>query len=186
MEILVIDNDDSFTYNLVQLLKKASASPIVVNHSNLDTNICKNYKKILLSPGPGLPSHYQSMTRIIDEYKEFKSILGVCLGHQAIVEYFGTELRKSTKPHHGEKSSIRVIVNDPIFSGLPDQFFVGRYHSWVANEINSTEIEATAIDNNNEIMAIRHTQFDIRGLQFHPESYITEYGLEIIQNWLKL
>ena len=184
MDILLIDNDDSFTYNLVQLIKSAGANVVVVSHNTVEIEQCEIFEKIVFSPGPDLPSKYPAMTSILTHNYKTKSILGICLGHQTIAEFFGCKLKRVAKPHHGEKSKIKILNQDGIYKDIPQEFSVGRYHSWVVDNINAEEIEVTAIDDNNEIMSLRHKRYNISGLQYHPESYMTEYGLEIIRNWI--
>ena len=184
MVVLVIDNDDSFTYNLVQLIKSAGAEADVLGHRLLNSDSCTNYAKILFSPGPDLPDKYPALIRVLDQYKESKSILGICLGHQAIASYFGSKLTRLGKPIHGERALIKVSDSSGIYTGLPAEFNVGRYHSWTIGDVNNSDIEVTARDGFGNIMSIRHRVYDLQGVQYHPESYMSEFGIEIMKNWL--
>ena len=185
-KLLILDNHDSFTYNLVQ---------IVEQHGKWDYDVVKNneiclkdvnqYQKILLSPGAGLPADAGIMMAIIREYALTKSIFGVCLGLQAVAEVFGGSLYNFEKPVHGEARKIKIIANDPIFKNLPNTISVGLYHSWaVAESSFPKELQITALSETGVIMALRHRNYDIHGVQFHPESIITAYGQNIIENWL--
>jgi anthranilate synthase component 2 len=203
MKILVFDNYDSFTYNLVHLVKKIVTDPVdVFRNDEIPMEKVADYDKIILSPGPGVPSEAGQLLPLIKEYAAAKSILGVCLGHQAIGEAFGGQLVNLKQVYHGVAMPVRVvssessvvsernsefpIPNSPLFSGLPTTFNVGRYHSWVISEDGfPEELEVTARDENNYIMALQHKQFDIQGVQFHPESVLTPDGETILRNWLK-
>ena len=187
MKILVFDNYDSFTYNLVHLLEKAGDHDIEV-HRNDKINLQEiaRFDKIVLSPGPGLPSEAGILLPLIKEYAGKKSILGICLGHQAIAEAFGGTLINLDTVFHGVAMPIRITRQDKLFNCLPETFQTGRYHSWTVSEENLPEsLEVTAVDEDNNIMALRHKTFDIRGVQFHPESIMTEYGEELVINWLQ-
>ena len=186
MNILVIDNYDSFVYNLVHMFHNLSDAKItVVKNDKVIRKQLELADKILLSPGPGIPKEAGKMPSIVAEYAPQKSILGVCLGHQAMAENFGAKLHNLSKPLHGISSELQVIEADYLFEHLPSNFQIGHYHSWVV-EPNSipTEIEILAKDNQGNIMAIRHRKYDIRGVQFHPESVLTKGGKQLIQNWL--
>ena len=186
MRILVIDNYDSFTYNLVHLLEACSNHNIEVKLNNeVSVEEAKQFSKILLSPGPGLPSEAGNMPKIIKALAAEKDIFGVCLGWQAIVENFGTPLKNLPTVFHGIATPITITKQDILFQNCPTTFNVGRYHSWVADETKiAPELEITAIDAAGSSMAGRHKQLAIRGVQFHPESILSEFGKEIISNWL--
>ena len=189
MKILVIDNYDSFTYNLVQMLQTFESVAVDVRRNDqIAVSAVNDYQKIVLSPGPGIPSEAGYMPEIVREYAPTKSILGVCLGHQCIGEVFGGTLRNLSVPVHGKASTIRVLSpQEPLFRGLPSSFNVGRYHSWVVEKDGlSADIEVTAVDEAGEIMALRHTRYDVRGVQFHPESILTPTGYEMLKNWVQV
>ena len=189
MKILVFDNYDSFTYNLVQLIKEISPSSMVEVYRNDEIALeqVKGYDKILLSPGPGLPSESGLLLDLIKEYAASKSILGVCLGQQAIGESFGGKLTNLAKVYHGIATPVTLTNPSSLFEGLPSTFNVGRYHSWVVDEINfPSDLKITSIDENGYIMSLEHKQYDVKGVQYHPESVLTPEGGNIISNWLKL
>ncbi|RAK69569.1 anthranilate synthase component II [Hymenobacter edaphi] len=189
MNILVFDNYDSFTYNLVQVLRELGhgARLTVRRNDQLDLDEVAAYDAVLLSPGPGIPSEAGLMPALIQRYAPAKRILGVCLGHQGIAESFGAELVNLTEVHHGVASQATVTVpEERLFRGLPAQFNVGRYHSWAVRPGSlPASLEATAHDASGEIMALRHRRYDVRGVQFHPESVLTEHGHQLLQNWLE-
>ncbi len=188
-KILVIDNYDSFTYNLVQYIEKLTgASPAVFRNDEITVEDAESYDKILLSPGPGVPSEAGICIDLIRRLAPSKSILGICLGHQAIGEAFGGKLLNLSEVYHGIASPIYVNdVEEPLFRGLPASFSAGRYHSWVVSSEGLPEcLSVTSSDDSGIIMGISHKEFDVRGLQFHPESVLTEHGLEIIRNWVEL
>ena len=186
MKILVIDNYDSFVYNLVYMLKSFSAVEVVVVKNNqFEIGNINQYDKILLSPGPGIPKDAGLMTELIKVYAPTKSILGVCLGHQAIGEVFGASLYNLPEPLHGIASTINIIKQDDLFFQVPSSFKVGHYHSWVVRNVTEAAIEIIAEDQHKNIMALRHKEFDVKGVQFHPESILTEYGYQIIKNWIE-
>jgi len=187
MKILVIDNYDSFTYNLVHAIKKITGLEVdVVRNDETDLETVGQYDKILLSPGPGIPSEAGLLMPIIERYAPEKSILGVCLGHQAIGEVFGARLLNMKRVIHGMATPVQVISrHTTLFSNLPDAFDAGRYHSWIIdNDGFPSCLEITAKDGENQIMAIRHREYDVQGVQFHPESVLTPMGEQIIANWL--
>lgn len=189
MRILVFDNYDSFTYNLVQLVEKILHQRVDVHRNDqISLEKVKEYDKIILSPGPGIPKEAGLLLPLIKEYAASKSILGVCLGHQAIGEAFGGTLINLTEVYHGVATDCHLsIVNCELFKGLPENIEVGRYHSWiVADENFPEELEVTARDENNFIMALQHKTFDVKGVQFHPESVLTPRGEDILKNWLKV
>jgi anthranilate synthase component 2 len=186
MKILVLDNYDSFTYNLVHLLKELGHEPDVIRNDKISIEEVNKYDKILLSPGPGLPSEAGIMPTLLQKYSAYKSILGVCLGHQAIGEAFGGSLTNLTDVFHGVATQTSILDDkEVLFAAVPPQIATCRYHSWIVNSYDLPEcLEITAVDEHGNIMAIRHKEYDVRGVQFHPESYITEYGKQMISNWL--
>lgn len=186
-EILVIDNYDSFTYNLIQIVKEfGKCECIVVKNDALNLRVINRYKKILITPGPGVPSEAGKILNVIKRFSSCKSILGVCLGHQAIAEAFGGRLEKLPQVIHGMKKKVKIIVRDEyLFDGIPKNIYAGFYHSWMISKKYLPDcLEITAQDDRGMIMAIRHKNFDARGIQFHPESVMTDYGKKIVQNWL--
>lgn len=191
MKILVFDNYDSFTYNLVHLVEKITHCKVdVYRNDQLDLQQVNDYDKIILSPGPGLPTEAGLLMPLIREYASSKSILGVCLGHQAIGEVFGGKLINLDKVFHGVATPIKVekyaAGNGPdVFKNMPETFEVGRYHSWVVSEESfPQELEVTAKDDNGFIMGLRHRSYDVQGVQFHPESVLTPLGERLLANWL--
>lgn len=186
MKILIIDNYDSFTYNLVHMIRAHTDSTVdIFRNDAIALEACGEYDKIVLSPGPGIPCEAGIMPDIICRYAATHSILGVCLGHQAIAECFGGTLRNMDSVQHGVASNISVIAADPLFDGLGAEFMAGRYHSWVVERQGFSDcLEVTATDAQGEIMALRHREYDLRGVQFHPESVLTPEGATIINNWL--
>lgn len=187
MKTIVIDNYDSFTYNLVQLLRDLGATVDVFRNDRFELSALAAYDKIVLSPGPGIPSEAGLLMDVIRRYGTTKSILGVCLGHQAIGEVFGARLENLSDVFHGVATEGDIIAPDPIFEGLPRRITMGRYHSWVVAADSLPEcLEATAISDEGQIMALRHRDLDIHGIQFHPESVLTPDGKTIINNYLTL
>ncbi|MDB5008611.1 MAG: Anthranilate synthase component 2 [Mucilaginibacter sp.] len=185
--ILIIDNYDSFTYNLVHLVNEIGLQCEVWRNDKFSIGDVDAFDRIILSPGPGVPSEAGLLLEVIEKYSSSKSIFGVCLGQQAIAEVFGGKLYNLKQPMHGIATPIKVTdTNERLFAGLPESFKVGRYHSWVVDEKAIPDVlKITAIDEeDNSVMALRHKQFDVRGVQFHPESVLTEYGKELMQNWL--
>ena len=192
MKILVFDNYDSFTYNLVHLVEKITHEKVDVHRNDqIPMEKVKDYDKIILSPGPGIPEEAGLLLPLIKEYASSKSILGVCLGHQAIGQAFGGELINLSSVFHGVATKIEVRsqesgVRSPLFQGLPNELEVGRYHSWVVSKENfPNELEITAEDETGMIMGLQHKTFDVQGVQFHPESVLTPMGEAIMKNWLK-
>lgn len=189
MKILVFDNYDSFTYNLVHLVEKILHQRVdVVRNDQLPLEKVKDYDKIILSPGPGIPEEAGLLLPLIKEYASSKSILGVCLGHQAIGEAFGGNLVNLSTVYHGVATPVNIVkrTNNDLYEGLPDTFEVGRYHSWViSDEGFPKDITITARDENDYIMGLRHNKYDVQGVQFHPESVLTPKGEIILRNWLK-
>lgn len=185
MKIIVIDNYDSFTYNLVHLVRSLGAEVSVVRNDALELPELEAYDKIILSPGPGVPAEAGLLLEIIHTYAARKPILGVCLGHQAIAEAFGGQLINLREVHHGIASLCMATTRDYLFSAIAQPFTVGRYHSWVvADEGFPTMLEVTARSRDGEIMALRHRAWDVRGIQFHPESVLTPEGHTMLENWL--
>ncbi|MCW3119756.1 MAG: anthranilate synthase, component [Chitinophagaceae bacterium] len=205
MKILVFDNYDSFTYNLVHLVEKITHQKVdVFRNDEIPMEKVKEYDKIILSPGPGIPEEAGLLLPLIKEYASSKSILGVCLGHQAIGQAFGGNLVNLTTVYHGVATKIRIVNSElsavsadapftahysrrSLFEGLPAEPEVGRYHSWVVSDENfPKELEITARDENNYIMGLQHKTYDVQGVQFHPESVLTPGGETIMRNWLRV
>lgn len=187
MKILIIDNYDSFTYNLVHLVNELGLECEVWRNDQFKLEDVAQFDKIILSPGPGIPSESGLLLDVIKKYAPEKSILGVCLGQQAIAEAFGGSLHNLSRPMHGIATPVKITdSSERLFTDLPQQINVGRYHSWVVNPQDLPEdLVVTAIDENDQsIMALRHKTYDVRGVQFHPESVLTEYGKEMLKNWL--
>jgi len=195
MKILVFDNYDSFTYNLVHLVEKITGEKTdVFRNDQIALQDIEAYDKIILSPGPGIPSEAGLLLPLIKEFSATKSILGVCLGHQAIGEAFGANLINLSSVYHGVASPVKIMpqnprnsqVNADLFEGVTDGFMAGRYHSWVVDPNGFPKVlEITAMDENGHIMALRHRKYDVLGVQFHPESVLTPSGETIMRNWLK-
>lgn len=184
--ILVIDNYDSFVYNLVHYLEEFDANVTVKRNDQLSIEEVAFYDKILVSPGPGVPEDAGLIKGIIQKYAPSKSILGVCLGQQAIAEVFGGGLINLETVFHGVATKItQQVSNESLFDGLKNQFNVGRYHSWVVSTPLPEVLEVTSLDESGNIMSLRHRFFDVKGVQFHPESVLTPDGKKIIQNWIK-
>jgi len=192
MKILIFDNYDSFTYNLVHVVEKIIHDKVdVFRNDKISLEKIKEYNKIILSPGPGLPNESGLLLDLIKEYAASKSILGVCLGQQAIAESFGGQLENLKNVYHGVATKIKVnegrtVAENDLFKSLPSELEVGRYHSWVVSKNHfPTDLEITAEDENGFIMALRHKTFDVQGVQFHPESVLTPMGEKIMRNWLQ-
>ena len=187
MKLIIIDNYDSFTYNLSHLVKELGADVTVVRNDQFEIEDLQPYDKIILSPGPGIPSEAGLLLDVIRSYAGKKPILGICLGHQAIGEVFGGCLENLTDVFHGVATEGTQLGNDPIFEGLPKRIVMGRYHSWVVSKDNFPScLEITAESDEGQVMALRHREYDIRGIQFHPESVLTPQGKDIIKNWIRL
>ena len=185
LKVLVVDNYDSFVYNLVHYLEELDCAVTVKRNDELDLEEVEDYEKILLSPGPGIPDEAGLLKEIISAYAPKKSILGVCLGQQAIGEVFGGKIINLTQVYHGVSSRIKLCVKDEeLFSNLEEELEVGRYHSWVVDMRLPDCLEATSYDENGQVMSLRHRFYDVRGVQFHPESVLTPQGKQIIQNWV--
>lgn len=185
MNIVIIDNYDSFTYNLSHQLKALGAQVDVVRNDAFQMSRLEPYDKIVLSPGPGIPEEAGLLNDVIRRYAGRKPILGVCLGHQAIAEVFGGRLENLRTVYHGVQTPTHIINHDYLFEHLPETFEAGRYHSWVVSRSGLPDsLEVTAISDDGHIMALRHRTYDVRGIQFHPESTLTPEGARILQNWL--
>lgn len=185
MKIVIIDNYDSFTYNLSHLVKELGAEVTVYRNDQFTINQLEPFDKIILSPGPGIPSEAGLLLDVIKHYAGLKPMLGVCLGHQAIGEAFGGKLENLSEVYHGVATPIKQFASDYIFDGLPQQIEVGRYHSWVVSHESFPDcLEITAESEEGQIMALRHKNYDIHGIQFHPESVLTPQGKTILSNWL--
>ncbi len=188
MKILVVDNYDSFTYNLVHYIKNVTGElPDVFRNDKITGAEAMKYDKILLSPGPGIPDEAGNLKEIIKTCGPTKSILGVCLGVQAIAEVYGGSLYNMNKVYHGVSSPIiKTKEDEPLFDGMPKVFEGARYHSWIVNREGLPQhLKVTAIDEEAQIMALRHAEYDVKGVQFHPESILTEQGDIIIRNWIE-
>lgn len=188
MKTVIIDNYDSFTYNLSHLLKELGAEVTVYRNDQFQLSQLEEYDKIVLSPGPGIPSEAGLLLDVIRTYAGRKPILGVCLGHQAIGEVFGAKLENLSDVFHGVATTGTLTTPlDPIFCGCDERFTMGRYHSWVVSRQDFPDcLEVTAESDEGQIMALRHRTYDIRGIQFHPESVLTPDGRRILENWLRL
>lgn len=186
MKLLVLDNYDSFTYNLVYILRELGARPDVIRNNRITLGDVGQYDKIMLSPGPGIPSEAGIMQDLVREYGPTKSILGICLGHQGIGEVYGAQLENLGDVLHG--IAHRATITDrseSLFTDIPDELTVGRYHSWtVVPDSMPDELRITAVDEQGRVMGLAHTRFDVKGLQFHPESVLTQNGVKMIENWL--
>lgn len=187
MKILILDNYDSFTYNLVHMVKKLGYMHVEVHRNDqISLNEIEGFDKIILSPGPGLPSESGILLELIKRYAPTKSILGICLGEQAIAEAFGGSLINLPEVYHGIATEINVIEDDILFYDMLSTLTVGRYHSWVVNPASLPDcLKITAIDKNEMIMALKHKKYDVHGVQFHPESILTPMGEKMMENWLK-
>ena len=187
MKIVIIDNYDSFTYNLSHLVKELGAEVTVVRNDQFELAELEPYSKIILSPGPGIPSEAGLLLDVIRTYAGKKPILGVCLGHQAIGEVFGGKLENLSDVFHGVATPCHIIADDPIFSGIERDITIGRYHSWVVSNENFPDcLEVTAVSDEGQVMALRHKTLNVRGIQFNPESVLTPDGKKMLQNWLFL
>lgn len=187
MKLLVFDNYDSFTYNLVHLVEKILDDKVTVRRNDeIQLEEVAAFDKIILSPGPGIPSEAGLLEPLIRAYASTKSILGVCLGHQAIGEVFGGKLENLATVYHGVATPVNIIKDGPLLRGLPETISVGRYHSWIVSDDGfPADLEVTARDEQNYIMALQHKNLDVQGVQFHPESVLTPSGEQILRNWLK-
>jgi anthranilate synthase component II len=188
MKILILDNYDSFTYNLVHAVEHLANTDVdVFRNDEIALEAIEVYDHIILSPGPGIPSEAGILLDVIKKYAPVKKMLGVCLGHQAIGESFGGELHNLHVVYHGLARNTKLVVEDVIFKDIPTNFETGRYHSWVVKpESLPSSLEVTAVDETGLIMAMKHKQYNVRGVQFHPESVLTPLGNKILDNWLRL
>ncbi|MFK7951262.1 MAG: aminodeoxychorismate/anthranilate synthase component II [Ekhidna sp.] len=189
MKTIVIDNYDSFTYNLVHILRELGLNDDlrIVRNDQFELDEIEEYQNILLSPGPGLPENAGLMPKLIERFAPSKKILGVCLGHQGIGEAFGSKLLNLPQVYHGMVTPIELQKEDQIFEGLPNVFNVCRYHSWVIDKTSiSDQLEVTSVAENGNVMSVKHKKHNVRGVQFHPESIMTEHGKKLIENWLSL
>ena len=185
MKIVIIDNYDSFTYNLSHLVKELGAEVSVVRNDEFELEALDAFDKIILSPGPGIPSEAGLLLEVIRHYAGRKPILGVCLGHQAIGEVFGGQLTNLSTVFHGVATEGSQLGNDYLFDGLPERITMGRYHSWVVDREGWPEaLEVTALSDEGQVMALRHREMDIHGIQFHPESVLTPDGRTILENFI--
>lgn len=186
MKVAVIDNYDSFTYNLVHYLEDLKVEVTVFRNDEFELLDLEKFEKILLSPGPGIPDEAGLLKEVIKKYAPTKSILGVCLGLQAIGEVFGGKLSNLEKVYHGVATKIFIKEKDSIFNNLPNELYVGRYHSWVISNKNlPIDLIITSTDENGQIMSLKHSVYDVRGVQFHPESILTVHGKQILKNWIE-
>ena len=184
-KIVVIDNYDSFTYNLVCYLRELNADVTIFRNDEFDLEIIEKFDKIVLSPGPGIPDEAGLLKAVIEKYAASKSILGICLGQQAIAEVFGGSLVNLEMVYHGVATTIEVVVDDEnLFKNLDSKFEVGRYHSWIVENPLPSVLQITSVDEDGQIMSLRHRIFDVRAVQFHPESVLTPNGKKILENWL--
>ncbi len=185
-QVLLVDNRDSFTHNLAQMVREdAGCECAVVRHDNIGTLDIGRFDKIILSPGPGLPREFPEMFELLQNYVTSKPILGVCLGMQTIAEFFGGTLYNLPQPQHGQRVKITVNTRDILFHDVPAETHVGLYHSWaVSPESLPSDLEIIASGPDGVVMALRHKLLNVRGVQFHPESYMTEHGVRMLQNWL--
>ena len=185
MKIGVIDNFDSFVFNLVRYLRESSNAEVIVQrNNNIDYEVLDTCDMILLSPGPGIPEEAGELINVIKKYSGKKKILGICLGHQAISEVFGAKLEQCNTPLHGKSSIVNHLLEDSLFKNISKEFQVGRYHSWKVDGEMPVDLETIAVSQEQDIMAIRHKDFDVKGIQFHPESILTPQGRKIIENWI--
>lgn len=186
MKILVIDNYDSFTFNLVHYLEDMGAEVTVFRNDEFDLEEAEPFQNILLSPGPGIPDEAGMLKPLISKYAPSKKILGICLGQQAIAEVFGGRLINLEKVYHGVSTPITIVGDDELFKGLPRRIEVGRYHSWSVDRNLPEALEWTSVDENGEIMSLKHRIYNVRAVQFHPESILTPDGKKMLENWMSL
>lgn len=184
--LLIIDNHDSFTFNLVDLLRKIGVEMQVVSVEELDLDDVERFSHIMISPGPDVPRAYPQLFAMLERYYQHKSILGVCLGHQTLCEFFGGELYNLNQVRHGQQRPLIQQQANPLFENLPRQFNIGLYHSWAISQksLENTPLVATATCDQGVLMAVKHRSLALYGVQFHPESFITEYGEQMLRNWL--
>jgi len=186
MKVLIIDNYDSFTYNLVHYLEDLGAHVTVFRNDQFDLDEAQDFEKILLSPGPGIPDEAGLLKAVIRRYAPTKSILGVCLGQQAIAEVFGGTLLNLDAVFHGVSTKVSIVdPSEVLFRDLEKEIYVGRYHSWVVSPELPECLVATSFEENGQVMSLRHVSYDLKGVQFHPESVLTPHGKTILKNWLE-
>ena len=183
-KVFVIDNYDSFTYNLVHYLEELNCKVIVKRNDQFDLDELEDYNLILLSPGPGIPDESGLLKAAIERYAPTKKILGICLGQQAIGEVFGAKLNNLDKVYHGIATPVEITEEDPLFKDLPKKFNIGRYHSWVVETPLPEELIATSFDEKGQLMSLRHKTYDVCAVQYHPESVLTPNGKIILENWI--
>ena len=188
IQLLIINNHDSFTYNLVELIRAQDIYYQVVNIEDLDLNSVDAFTHILISPGPDVPSAYPKLFVLLEHYYQKKSILGICLGHQTLCQFFGAQLYNLKKVRHGQRRRVKVINKGLLFSELPKSFFIGLYHSWAVSKklFPEKQLKVVAYCDEEIIMAVEHQSLPIYGIQFHPESYMSEHGHKIISKWLSI
>ena len=185
MKVLIVDNKDSFTYNLKNYLLHFCSHVDVFRHDLLNLKIVSSYDKILFSPGPGLPKEYPILHHILHQFGKSKSILGVCLGQQAIATFYGAKLYNLNHPMHGVSSTVHHLENCTLYNSIPSVFKIGHYHSWVVSKKDfPQDLQITSLNDEGLIMSISHITYDVKGIQFHPESVLTDHGLNLIRNWL--
>ncbi len=183
-KVFVIDNYDSFTYNLVHYLEELDCEVTVKRNDQFELDELEDYPLLLLSPGPGIPDESGLLKAVIERYAPSKKILGICLGQQAIGEVFGASLINLDKVYHGIATPVKVIKEDVLFKDLPDVFDIGRYHSWVVATPLPEALIATSVDEEGQLMSLRHKTYDVCAVQYHPESVLTPHGKKILDNWI--
>lgn len=185
MKLLILDNYDSFTYNIVHAVRAAGFDPVVARNDKITIPEIGEFDKIIISPGPGIPSEAGILMDMLKSYAGQKPILGVCLGHQAIGEYFGGQLENLSEVYHGVQTPAHITAQDYIFDGVSEEFMAGRYHSWIVSDVGLPScLTVTSRDDEDRIMSLKHRDFDIHGVQFHPESVMTPGGERIILNFI--
>mgnify|MGYP001203165163 CR=1 FL=1 len=185
MNLLIIDVFDSFTYNLMHICEKYVKNVEVIRVNKINIDLIEKFEKIIISPGPGVPSDYPLLFEVLKSYFNQKDILGICLGCQTIANFLGLKLVNLKNVIHGKKTMITHFSNDEfLYKNIPEDFNVGRYHSWVIRKEKTQELIITSMDKNNHIMSFKHSKYSLRGIQYHPESILTQYGEEIIKNWI--
>ena len=185
MRIFIIDNNDSFTYNLKHYVEQFASEVIVCRGSEIDLELIGEYDKIILSPGPGLPNEHPVLNQVLRHYYNKKPILGICLGQQAIAEFFNANLENLTTVKHGVTSIVKHFNNCGLFKDIPKNFKIGHYHSWVVSKIDfPNELTITSESEDGIITSLNHKKYDITAVQFHPESILTEHGIQLIKNWV--
>ena len=183
----MIDNNDSFTMNVNQILTELNSEVIIVNYNDFTLDMADEFNQIVISPGPSHPNEYPKIFQFLEQYKTKKKILGICLGHQIIGLYFGAKLKQIENVVHGKQSRNKIISINPLYSNIQDNCQIGRYHSWVLDRGSiPNDLEILSVAEDNQVMSIKHRQFKIIGLQFHPESFITQCGSKLLENWLNL